>query len=74
MQEKVDRRKAWEKVLLMEKSASNTKRVCSLHFIKEDLILPDFPTKVAKLKKTAVPSQNLPQKSIITTEYRRKAL
>ncbi|KAF5270085.1 hypothetical protein FQA39_LY08497 [Lamprigera yunnana] len=29
-----------------------------------------FPTKVAKLKKTAVPSQNLPQKSIITPEYR----
>ncbi|XP_066585443.1 uncharacterized protein [Prorops nasuta] len=36
-------------------------KVCSLHFKKCDYILPDIPSKKRILKKTAVPSCNLPK-------------
>lgn len=38
--ENVDRRKTWIRVLRMGKFVTNTMRVCSLHFKKEDYILP----------------------------------
>ncbi|XP_023245537.1 uncharacterized protein LOC106647283 [Copidosoma floridanum] len=37
-------------------------QVCSLHFVKDDYFLPDIPAKSRNLKKTAVPSVNLPGK------------
>ncbi|KAF5288590.1 hypothetical protein FQA39_LY15369 [Lamprigera yunnana] len=66
IQEKVDRKKAWERVLLMGKPASNTMRVCSLHFVKENYMFPDYPTKIRRLRNDAVPTQNLPEKSLTT--------
>lgn len=36
VQERIDRRKAWEKVLLMGKPVTKNMRVCSLHFKAED--------------------------------------
>lgn len=39
-QEKVDRKKAWELKLLMGKPITPFMRVCSLHFEKNDYILP----------------------------------
>ncbi|XP_046408561.1 uncharacterized protein LOC124173096 [Ischnura elegans] len=58
--ERCERRKAWANVLKIGKPVSNTMLVCSLHFNKEDYILPDVPAKHRFLKKTAVPSCNLP--------------
>lgn len=63
VQEKVDRRKAWEIKLLMGKRTTTFMRVCSLHFNRDDFILPDIECKCPRLKKTAVPSQNLPRES-----------
>ncbi|KAF5304259.1 hypothetical protein FQA39_LY09786 [Lamprigera yunnana] len=63
-QEKVDRRKAWEMKLLTSKSTTFMK-VCSLHFIKNDFILPGFDRKLPRLKSNAVPSQNLPSAGIL---------
>ncbi|KAI4455551.1 thap domain protein [Holotrichia oblita] len=40
IQEKVDRKKAWEIKLLMGKRTSTFMRVCSLHFNKDDFFLP----------------------------------
>lgn len=38
--ELVDRRWAWEKMLIMKKYGSPYARVCSLHFKKDDYIFP----------------------------------
>lgn len=39
-EEKICRRQAWEKTLLMTKSPTRCSRVCSLHFRRDDYILP----------------------------------
>ncbi|XP_071579699.1 uncharacterized protein [Temnothorax nylanderi] len=57
--EKIDRFKAWKDVSKIQKVIPYT-TVCSLHFKKEDYILPDVVAKTRRLKKTAVPSCNLP--------------
>ncbi|XP_023233834.1 THAP domain-containing protein 2-like [Centruroides sculpturatus] len=59
-EENIERKKAWELALKMEKKMTPSMRVCSLHFIENDFILPGVPSKKKCLKKTAVPSQNLP--------------
>ncbi|KAI4455392.1 thap domain protein [Holotrichia oblita] len=64
IQEKVDRKKAWEIKLLMGKRTSTFMRVCSLHFNKDDFFLPDVECKFPRLKRNAIPSQNLPLKSV----------
>ena len=38
--EKVDRRKMWERVLKIGKNVTDYMQVCSLHFTKNDYILP----------------------------------
>uniref|UniRef100_A0A6P7FBV9 Uncharacterized protein LOC114328444 n=1 Tax=Diabrotica virgifera virgifera TaxID=50390 RepID=A0A6P7FBV9_DIAVI len=58
--------KRWTDVLKIGKKVSPYMYVCSLHFLSSDLILPDVPTKRKRLKKNAIPSQNLPQSSVIT--------
>ena len=39
-EEELDRRKAWERALKLHKYESDHARVCSLHFCKEDYVLP----------------------------------
>ncbi|XP_063927441.1 uncharacterized protein LOC135140714 isoform X2 [Zophobas morio] len=59
MREKVDKLEAWIMKLNMGKRSTKYATVCSLHFTKDDFILPGVPTKRPCLKRTAVPSQNL---------------
>jgi hypothetical protein len=40
--ESIDRRKAWEKVLLLRKPAKRHMRVCGKHFLREDFINRKF--------------------------------
>uniref|UniRef100_A0A1Y1N3A8 THAP-type domain-containing protein n=1 Tax=Photinus pyralis TaxID=7054 RepID=A0A1Y1N3A8_PHOPY len=54
-------RKKWKILLRIDKPITNTMKVCSAHFTKEDYILPDVAHKRKCLKKTACPSRNLPQ-------------
>ncbi|XP_046736465.1 uncharacterized protein LOC124405534 isoform X2 [Diprion similis] len=67
--EKTDRRRAWEKMLKMEREASSWMRVCSLHFVKDDYCLQNIDSQRRHLKKTAVPSCNL-QGSLPTSSRR----
>ncbi|XP_046402114.1 uncharacterized protein LOC124168056 [Ischnura elegans] len=60
VREKCDRRKAWSRILRIGKPISKNMFVCSRHFLKSDYILPDIPAKIRYLKRTAVPSLNLP--------------
>ncbi|XP_024887392.1 uncharacterized protein LOC112464568 isoform X1 [Temnothorax curvispinosus] len=58
--EKIDRFKAWKNALKIEEVNPHM-RVCSLHFKKEDYMQPSNAVlKKRHLKKTAVPSRNLP--------------
>ncbi|XP_015522732.1 uncharacterized protein LOC107226435 isoform X1 [Neodiprion lecontei] len=67
--EKTDRRRAWEKILKMEREASSWMRVCSLHFVKNDYCFQSVHSQRRHLKKTAVPSCNL-QGSFLTGSRR----
>ncbi|XP_044744750.1 uncharacterized protein LOC123306697 [Coccinella septempunctata] len=62
MLEKVDRRKEWIKRLLMGKPVTNNMRVYSLHFQDSDYIATGSVLQHMKLKVTAVPSRNLPER------------
>ncbi|XP_031350727.1 uncharacterized protein LOC116176348 [Photinus pyralis] len=46
---------------VIDKPITNTMKVCSARFTKEDYISPDVAHKRKCLKKTACPSRNLPQ-------------
>ncbi|KAK4877396.1 hypothetical protein RN001_009902 [Aquatica leii] len=48
--EKVDRLKAWELKLLMGKRPTSCLRVCSIHFIENDFILPEKKLRWFKFK------------------------
>lgn len=54
-EEMVDRRKRWEYVLKMGKKVTSNMLVCSLHFKKEDYMIPGnyyvFFTKIIKINK-----------------------
>ncbi|XP_046622788.1 uncharacterized protein LOC124306294 [Neodiprion virginianus] len=67
--EKVEQLKAWKNALRIDCKINAHMKVCSLHFQQEDYILPDIPSHVKYLKKTAIPSRNLPRSSV---EPRRK--
>ncbi|KAF0739309.1 THAP domain-containing protein 1, partial [Aphis craccivora] len=60
IEEFVDIRKAWDKMLKSGKKLTNVMKVSSKHFLKNDYILPDVPCKKKTLKKNAIPSKNLP--------------
>ncbi|KAJ8914361.1 hypothetical protein NQ315_011349 [Exocentrus adspersus] len=62
VEEEVDRRKAWEKILLMGKSVTKYMRVCSKHFKSEDYCANGVSLLKPKLRRLAVPSMNLPKK------------
>ncbi|XP_066587815.1 uncharacterized protein [Prorops nasuta] len=63
--ELIDRRLLWIRVLKMGKKVTKTMRVCSLHFVAEDYtISPDSQAGARSLKKSSIPSVNLPQSSI----------
>ncbi|KAI8431369.1 hypothetical protein MSG28_015903 [Choristoneura fumiferana] len=55
-------RKRWTDATKIEKRVTQDMQVCSRHFVKNDYILSAYPgvAKVRRLKKTAVPTQNLP--------------
>ncbi|XP_074106475.1 uncharacterized protein LOC141532157 [Cotesia typhae] len=65
--EKIDRLKAWQRALKL-KAINPHMRVCSLHFKRSDFILPDIITKKMTLKKTCVPSCNLPTSSKVSAQ------
>ncbi|XP_035233288.1 THAP domain-containing protein 2-like isoform X3 [Stegodyphus dumicola] len=54
------RRRAKWICALRKKNVTDFMKVCSKHFQKTDYILPDSATKRPHLKRTAVPSLNLP--------------
>ncbi|KAF7989391.1 hypothetical protein HCN44_008065 [Aphidius gifuensis] len=56
--EKVDRCKAWKEACKLKQVTRST-RICSLHFSRDDYILPDVHTTRRHLKKTAIPKHNL---------------
>ncbi|XP_048002467.1 uncharacterized protein LOC125239054 [Leguminivora glycinivorella] len=54
-------RKKWTEAIKIESKITPNMQVCSRHFVKSDYIISDNGgTKVKRLKKSAVPSQNLP--------------
>ncbi|XP_077277163.1 uncharacterized protein LOC143905551 [Temnothorax americanus] len=60
----------WERILKIGRKVTPSMRVCSLHFIKDDYYVftrPDCPAGARFLKKTSVPSVNLPLSSVETT-------
>ncbi|XP_051164805.1 uncharacterized protein LOC127283766 [Leptopilina boulardi] len=64
--ELIDKRILWERVLRMGKKVTRSMRVCSLHFVKKDFTCvtkSDF-SQVKVLKRTVIPSVNLPKSSI----------
>ncbi|KAG5897837.1 hypothetical protein JTB14_011836 [Gonioctena quinquepunctata] len=64
--ELISRRKAWISKVRIGKPFSKFKKVCSLHFKQDDYINKGENTRRGRvLKKTAVPSQNLPA-SVVT--------
>ncbi|XP_058802310.1 uncharacterized protein LOC131670606 [Phymastichus coffea] len=69
--EKISRLKAWQKALGLGNNYSKSFVVCSLHFKKNDYLLPVFQLlggiSCKNLKKNVVPTQNLPVKKIIPT-------
>ncbi|KAH0560854.1 hypothetical protein KQX54_009295 [Cotesia glomerata] len=66
--EKIDSRKMWQKVLKIGKSITENMQVCSLHFKKSDYFFPENASKgKRRLKKNALPSCNLPCTEIKTT-------
>ncbi|XP_063986028.1 uncharacterized protein LOC135167112 [Diachasmimorpha longicaudata] len=71
-EEMIDRRQAWIKVLRIGKKVSKYMKVCSLHFIEDDFILPfrakQHNTILLRLKKTSVPSLNLPPQPTTTSQ------
>ncbi|KAK4884844.1 hypothetical protein RN001_001115 [Aquatica leii] len=56
--EKVDRLKAWELKLLMGKRPTSCLRVCSIHFIENDFILPGTECKNRKSSRVRSGSVN----------------
>nr|XP_023024304.1 uncharacterized protein LOC111512417 isoform X1 [Leptinotarsa decemlineata] len=58
LREKVDRYKAWIQSLKLRKRITKTATICSLHFTRDDFILPDCPSQKPRLKNTAVPHLN----------------
>ncbi|KAK3926027.1 THAP domain-containing protein 11 [Frankliniella fusca] len=50
----------WQNVLRMGKKITDYDRVCNAHFLPTDYIPQAKPSAVRRLKKIAVPSQNLP--------------
>ncbi|CAH1997631.1 unnamed protein product [Acanthoscelides obtectus] len=70
----MDKRKAWEKVLLIGQPALQKMRVCSKHFREEDYIFmgPEGKRK-PRLKPFVVPSKNLPKVGFMKT-YRSKKI
>ncbi|KAJ8909937.1 hypothetical protein NQ315_005656 [Exocentrus adspersus] len=65
-EENIDKRKAWEKVLLMGKPVNKYMRVCSKHFTSEDYCAKGVKMKQPRLKRFTIPSQNLPKKRLQT--------
>ncbi|XP_063392245.1 uncharacterized protein LOC134677712 [Cydia fagiglandana] len=54
-------RKKWTDAIKIESKITQNMQVCSRHFVKSDYIISDNAgAKVKRLKKSAVPSQNLP--------------
>lgn len=62
--EKIDRFKAWKKACKLENVTRYT-RICSLHFSRDDYILPDIHTSRRHLKKTAIPKYNLDDQGVL---------
>ncbi|KAH0540284.1 hypothetical protein KQX54_015510 [Cotesia glomerata] len=61
--EKIDRFKDWQRDLKL-KNINPHMRVCSLHFERNDFVLPDIISKKMTLKKTSVPSCNLMDRKV----------
>nr|CAH7724295.1 unnamed protein product [Callosobruchus chinensis] len=61
-EEEMDKRQAWEKVLLMGKPVTKFMKVCSKHFKTTDYLAKGVKMKQPKLNRFAVPSENLPKK------------
>ncbi|XP_054716698.1 uncharacterized protein LOC129226126 [Uloborus diversus] len=59
--ESVSRRNMWIKILRIDKTVQKYMLVCSKHFLKSDYILPGVKTIKPRLKKIALPSQNIPE-------------
>ncbi|XP_063371866.1 uncharacterized protein LOC134660096 [Cydia amplana] len=54
-------RKKWTEAIKIESKITQNMQVCSRHFVKSDYIISDNAgAKVKRLKRSAVPSQNLP--------------
>ncbi|CAD6224064.1 GSCOCG00005463001-RA-CDS, partial [Cotesia congregata] len=63
--EVIDRRLAWIKQLKIGNEVTQSKRVCSLHFTKDDFLPSGNPNRQRiHLKKVNVPSCNLPETSL----------
>ncbi|XP_046472614.1 uncharacterized protein [Neodiprion pinetum] len=63
--EVIDRRLVWIKALKIGNKVTQSKKVCSLHFTKNDFIpTSNVNPLCSHLKKTSVPSCNLPQTSL----------
>ncbi|XP_028139156.1 uncharacterized protein LOC114333470 isoform X1 [Diabrotica virgifera virgifera] len=66
-------RKVWQGVLQIGKPISNYMTVCSLHFTEKDYFPITPETKLKRLKKNAVPSAKLPQRSHEVISRKHKA-
>ncbi|XP_014236492.1 uncharacterized protein LOC106658864 [Trichogramma pretiosum] len=70
----IDKYEAWKQCLRVSEIKPPKMKVCSLHFKKEDYILPDMPTLRKRLYKNAVPSLNLPHNLELKTVPKKKTI
>ncbi|KAG5865124.1 hypothetical protein JTB14_007301 [Gonioctena quinquepunctata] len=54
-------REKWRKALRTQMHITKYMGVCSKHFTKRDFVIENPETKVRRLKRSAIPSQNLPR-------------
>ncbi|XP_018327195.1 zinc finger protein 383-like isoform X2 [Agrilus planipennis] len=69
--EKKKKLECWMKAIGVNKVNSGMK-ICSRHFYMDDYILPNAPAKLKRLKKSAVPSLNLPHSTNEKSKHDRK--
>ncbi|XP_072385606.1 uncharacterized protein [Diabrotica undecimpunctata] len=66
-------RKVWQSILRIGKPITKYMTVCSLHFTENDYFPITPETKLRRLKKNAIPSAKLPQRSHEVISRKRKA-
>ncbi|XP_071571572.1 uncharacterized protein [Temnothorax nylanderi] len=71
--EKVDKRKAWIMATRTGEAVTSRMKVCSLHFSASDYVFSELEYERPRLKKSAVPTLQLPMQKIVSTASKARA-